>query len=122
VTPNHPFLTIEGWKSLDPEATHIEIPDLEVSLLTIGDTIITTSGYTVITSLTPHTNATDTQLYNFELDGDHTYFANGLAVHNKINVQPQDVLFRPLLPTYPDRHLINNRSCTKNSDCTMVTP
>lgn len=86
VTPNHPFLTTEWWKSPDPEATRREIPDLDVTLLQIGDILITASGTRVITTLTPHTDATSTQLYNFQLDGDHTYFANGFAVHNKLDI------------------------------------
>ena len=86
VTANHPFLTTKGWKSLDPIATQKEIPDLTVGLLEIGDTLITTSGTIVIQSIITKTALPSTQLYNFELDGDHTYFANGFAVHNKYDV------------------------------------
>jgi hypothetical protein len=87
VTPNHPFLTTQGWKSIDPDTTRREIASLSVSLLKIGDTLITESGNIIVTSLIPHTADASTQLYNFELDGDHTYFANGLAVHNKNDVE-----------------------------------
>jgi intein/homing endonuclease len=82
-TANHPFLTTDGWKSLDPETTKKEIPDLEVSKLTIGDTLITENGHVIIRSIEHKKSDSSTQLYNFELDGDHTYFANGFAVHNK---------------------------------------
>jgi hypothetical protein len=83
-TANHPFLTTEGWKSIDPDTTKKEIPDLEVSKLTIGDILITEAGKVLVVSLTPASQSASTQLYNFELDGDHTYFANGYAVHNKV--------------------------------------
>lgn len=83
-TANHPFLTTDGWKSLDPETTRKEIPTLTVSLMKIGDTLITESAEIVIHSIEKTTKSTDTQLYNFELDGDHTYYANGYVVHNKI--------------------------------------
>lgn len=82
-TANHPFLTIDGWKSIDPDTTKKEIPDLKVSKLTTGDVIITDQGKIFINSLSAVPSASSTLLYNFELDGDHTYFANGFAVHNK---------------------------------------
>ena len=87
-TANHPFLTTKWWKSLDPETTKKEIPELEVSKLKIGDILITEAGKVLVVSLTPATMPTSTQLYNFELDGDHTYFANGYAVHNKVDCTP----------------------------------
>jgi Hom_end-associated Hint len=83
-TANHPFLTTDGWKSLDPATTKKEIPDLEVSLLKIGDILITEAGKVLVISISASSNSSSTQLYNFELDGDHTYFANGFAVHNKL--------------------------------------
>jgi hypothetical protein len=82
-TANHPFLTTDGWKSLDPATTKKEIPDLEVSLLEIGDILITEESKILVVSISASPSDASTQLYNFELDGDHTYFANGFAVHNK---------------------------------------
>ncbi len=75
-TANHPFLTTDGWKSLDPETTKKEIPDLEVSQLQIGDILITENDKVLVVSINQSSSASSTQLYNFELDGDHTYFAN----------------------------------------------
>ena len=82
-TANHPFLTTKGWKSLDPETTKKEIPNLEVTKLQIGDLLITRDQKILVVSLTPFERPATTQLYNFSLDGDHTYFANDYAVHNK---------------------------------------
>lgn len=85
-TANHPFLTTDGWKSIDPETTKKEIPDLFVTKMNIGDTLVTENRNIIITSITSKTVSPNTQLYNFELDGDHTYYANGYAVHNKEQV------------------------------------
>jgi hypothetical protein len=75
-TANHPFLTTDGWKSLDPTTTKKEIPDLEVTQLEIGDILVTEDDNVLIISISSTPSDSSTQLYNFELDGDHTYFAN----------------------------------------------
>jgi hypothetical protein len=62
-----------------------ESPDLKVSKLQIGDILITDAGKVLVVSLTPSSRPASTQLYNFSLDGDRTYFADGFAVHNKIS-------------------------------------
>jgi hypothetical protein len=102
-TANHPFLTTQWWKSLDPDTTKKEIPDLEVTKLVIGDVLITENDKVFIMSIGKSSSDSSTQLYNFELDGDHTYFANGFAVHNKYEpwAEPMDLW----------------SSCIKNSDC-----
>ncbi|MGC4129252.1 MAG: Hint domain-containing protein [Bergeyella sp.] len=89
-TANHPFLTTDGWKSLDPETTKKEIPDLEVSLLQVGDILIKDGQQVAIRSIESQQASADTQLYNFALDGDHTYYANDYAVHNKIDCSVTD--------------------------------
>ena len=38
-TPNHPFWTTEGWKSLNPEAAFEENPQIAYGVLQIGDTL-----------------------------------------------------------------------------------
>ena len=38
-TPNHPFWTTDGWKSLEPEAAKEENPDVNYGVLQIGDTV-----------------------------------------------------------------------------------
>jgi hypothetical protein len=108
-TANHPFLTTDGWKSLDPETTRKEIPDLKVSLMNVGDVLVTESGIITIHSITPANQPANTQLYNFELDGDHTYYANGYAVHNKEQVPPNN----------PNPSCDFNTS-TPQSDCTEL--
>ena len=83
VTAEHPFMTTEWWKSLNPELTKIWMENLPVWLLKVGDTLITENWNVEIYSLDAKKSAEDTQLYNFKLDGDHTYYADNYLVHNK---------------------------------------
>lgn len=101
VTASHPFLTEEGWKSLDPAATARFMPDQAVGQLRAGDRIRALAGVLVAagpaavedvaieSTLIERIDAsgeTDprTPIYTLVLDGDHTYFANDLIVHNKL--------------------------------------
>lgn len=81
-TPNHPFLTTDGWKSLDPETSNKESPGLNVTLLKIGDVLVKKNGTEKIRTL--NFMPTREQVYNFELDGSHEYIADGYVVHNKL--------------------------------------
>jgi hypothetical protein len=83
VTAEHPFMTTEGWKSIDPIQTSKEHIGIEVTELEIGDTLITEKGFVTIKTIGSTTAPAKTQLYNFLLDGDHTYYADGYLVHNK---------------------------------------
>jgi hypothetical protein len=101
VTAEHPFMTGEGWKSIDPAATAAERSDLRVAKLQTGDSLVELAEMLVpaliggnepveirtrsvaLRSLEPATADPSTQLYNLLLDGDHTYFANDFLVHNK---------------------------------------
>lgn len=101
VTAEHPFMTSEGWKSLDPNATYAEQPNLPVDRLQVGDSLVELAELLVpalvggaepvgiqtrrvsLTAIQPTIADPATQLYNLLLDGDHTYFANELLVHNK---------------------------------------
>ncbi|MBL4705219.1 MAG: hypothetical protein JKY54_11910, partial [Flavobacteriales bacterium] len=66
-----------------PVATAEENPRLNVAILAIGDEAITTDGILSISSIEATDADPATQLYNFKLSGNNTYFANGFAVHNK---------------------------------------
>ena len=67
----HPFLTPGGYK--------------QASGLAVGDAIFVYQNGVLsgkmVTSVS-RTNAPAT-VYNLQVDGDHTFFANGFAVHNK---------------------------------------
>ena len=101
VTAEHPFLTEEGWKAVDPDATAAENPHLIVGRLAVKDLLVVLQGCAVpaghpgagecepvlesvpLAQLEARRAAPETQLYNLLLDGDHAYFANGWLVHNK---------------------------------------
>ncbi len=45
VTAEHPFLTTDGWKALDPQlAKSVHLLDIEIGQLAVGDTLITENG------------------------------------------------------------------------------
>jgi hypothetical protein len=87
VTSEHPFMTKQGWKSIDPINAIIYEPkliDLAVGMLEVGDEILTEIGsYMTVNSIEHYKDQPQQLVYNLVLDGDHTYYANGLLVHNK---------------------------------------
>lgn len=107
VTAEHPFLTVEGWKALDPEATRRENAALDVGALQIGDQlcrgtvrivggerrsapagpgVLFMQATTTLEALAAVPAAPETPLFNLLLDGDHSYVADGWIVHNKDGV------------------------------------
>ena len=81
VTPTHPFMTKEGWKSLDPEGTKRESPGIEVSLLSLGDTFIMKDNQTKnLTQL--DSKEISATVYNFGVNGTHEFYADDYLVHN----------------------------------------
>lgn len=94
VTAEHMFLTPKGWKSISPDITKLFHPSLYKKLkmtedkLSVGDEIyfIDENNKQIkikVTSIKSKEVDYNTQLYNFKLDGDHTYTANNFIVHNK---------------------------------------
>jgi hypothetical protein len=104
VTSGHPFMTEEGWKAVDPTAVPEQLSELHVGRLTVDDRLLALTAVAMpvgggratsteavdvrieavaLQSLVSQPADPATQLYNLRLDGDHTYFANGLLVHNK---------------------------------------
>lgn len=83
VTAEHPFMTKDGWKSIDPKATALENAALKVGSLVVGDTLVTDKGELKVASIEAVKSAPETVVYNPILSGDRTYFADGFLVHNK---------------------------------------
>ena len=97
ITDDHPVLMADGtWKSVDPEATlskYVKLTDRNIGQLVVGDVIATPDGAGFeIVSIERHQDREDLQLYNFSLDGNHTYVANNLVVHNKCFIAGTEVL------------------------------
>jgi intein/homing endonuclease len=79
-TPNHPFMTVDGWKSLAPAVSMKEIPGLKVTMLKVGDILVKRSGLEVIYSL--DSTYVEDYVYNITVDDTHEYFADDYLVHN----------------------------------------
>lgn len=108
VTAGHPFLTIDGWKAIDPDAARAEVPGLPVGRLIVGDRLLglvkvlvpalAGGGSEPAEDATARLEAVAlrrlegrpadpaTPLYNLRVDGDHTYLADDLLVHNKLSL------------------------------------
>jgi hypothetical protein len=106
VTASHPFMTDDGWKAIDPTTSFVDHRVPAVGRLDVGHRLVLLSGVLAAAGATSIDNSqspSDTQtqplilssiqhldapaatpLFNLRLDGNHTYFANDLLVHNKI--------------------------------------
>jgi len=83
-TPEHPFLTKEGWKSLVPDnAQEPYLSEQEPKTLVVGDEINVDDNWVEIKSIEVVRSNADERVYNFTVDGIHSYIANGIIVHNK---------------------------------------
>lgn len=81
VTPTHPFMTTEGWKSFDPVGTRRESPGIKVSELAVGDTLIMKDGKTMKLESFDKLYREMT-VYNFGVNGTHDFYADDYLVHN----------------------------------------
>jgi len=83
VTGGHPFWTKDGWKAIDPALTPVEKHNVKTTKLQVGDELWLSDGKRLkITSIDAHDMGSQ-QVYSPVMDGDHTYYANGILVHNK---------------------------------------
>jgi hypothetical protein len=87
-TTEHPFWEIhKGWSSYSPSATEKD-HKLEVSKLEKGDILLTQEGIQVeISNIELDSNRAYEKVYNFKLQEHYTYYANGILVHNKENLE-----------------------------------
>ena len=84
VTEDHPIFGHNGLKSFNITKSKQNYPHLVfVGELKEGDEILTNTGYEKLKTIEFVKEGASLPLYNLTLDGDHTYFANGVAVHNK---------------------------------------
>jgi hypothetical protein len=88
-TDNHPIMTEGGWKAVNPDMAEKEAFDQlagKIGKLEVGDMLIMAKGETVKVEsikVLPQEER-ERRLYNLLLDGDHTYYANGLLVHGSV--------------------------------------
>ena len=93
VSEEHPMMTTKGWGAFNPttlfegefhtftEVVKEELKDV-VEIKT-GTELVTQIGNEVISDLVPESMPEDTVIYNLLLDGDNTFYANNVLVHNK---------------------------------------
>jgi hypothetical protein len=101
VTADHPLRAVDGWRCIHPPGTegrprktlqhHIDYygvdHGVETTQLVIGDVLIKIAADGIssmiekIDSVVGH-NMPDQVVYNFMLDGNHTYYADGYLTHN----------------------------------------
>jgi len=91
-TPDHPiYVQNKGWCSLDPEATK-QNHNLDVSVIGVSDAVVFDQydSKAIDNNTIQHIEIVkqpDTQTYNLSSVKDHhTYFANGVLVHNKRDI------------------------------------
>ena len=83
-TPEHPFLTKEGWKSLVPDPNQEPYKtEQEVKVLKEGDEININGTWTLVESISKVRSDSEEKVYNITVEGIHSYLANGIVVHNK---------------------------------------
>ena len=83
-TPEHPFLTKEGWKSLVPDPKQEPyLSSGELKILKIGDYINKDGEWIEIEDIRIIRSDAEEPVYNITVDKLHSYIANGIIVHNK---------------------------------------
>lgn len=87
VSDGHPFMTVQGWKAMDPVLAKQANPALEIGRLEVGDLMITEAGDIRVERIEKQSAPAETQLYNFAVTGNRTYYVRengtGYLVHNK---------------------------------------
>lgn len=91
-TPNHPFMTVDGWKSLKPKVSMREIPGIHVGMLKVGDILVTKHGYEPVYAL--DSIEVDDFVYNLTISESHEYFADDYLVHN-VAFKPDEPCIEP---------------------------
>jgi hypothetical protein len=97
MTREHLLRSPDGWLAVDRDyyalwlaQKRLETPDIGIDAnllrnVEIGDTLITENGRICVESIERLTGEAAEVLMSVELDGDRTFFANGIAVESKTN-------------------------------------
>ena len=83
-TPEHPFLTKDGWKSLVPNPNDEPYKSIqEPKVLSVGDSILRDGNWEEINTIGVVRSDSEERVYNITVEKLHSYIANGIVVHNK---------------------------------------
>jgi hypothetical protein len=90
VTAEHPFMTEQGWKAIDPELTINLNADFvaehgKPNVLMVGDKLVLETGEMMLLETIESRDRYPVKMpvYNLRVDGNSTYYADGYLVHNK---------------------------------------
>ena len=87
MTPEHPMYTRDGWKAYrmaDTIAAYPWMKGLMVGNLNVGDEILHADNKWIeVKDLEVFDNEPEQTVHNFMLDGNNTYYADGLLAHNR---------------------------------------
>jgi len=88
-TAEHPFFVVgKGWASFNTQLTEVH-HKMKVSKLEEGDLVLNSSNEAIpINSIIPINVSVPIQTYNLSIEGNHTYYANDILVHNKLAANP----------------------------------
>lgn len=81
MTPSHPLLTSQGWKSLDIEKALFE-HGLETTLLKVNDIILGFGTYGKVEKIIYEDMSKDIEVYTLMVNNCHTFIVNNMIVHN----------------------------------------
>ena len=85
VTGGHPFWTKDGWKAIDPRLTPVEKHGVKTKQLKVGDALFLDNGRKLtVRSIDPYRSEKLHEVYNPMVDGNNTYYADHMLVHNKV--------------------------------------
>lgn len=84
-TPEHPWLTKEGWKALAPDSEQEPfVTEQESKKLELGDFVFSLAdGWVEVYAITFVRAKKDELVYNITIKDTHTYTVGGYVVHNK---------------------------------------
>ena len=82
-TPEHPFLTKEGWKSLVPNPAESPYDIQKPMALKLGDYINVNGLWEEVKEIKVVRSDADERVYNISVKDLHSYIADGIIVHNK---------------------------------------
>lgn len=83
-TPEHPFLTKDGWKSLVPNPYDEPYKSIqEPKVLSVGDSILRDGNWEEINTIGIVRSDSEERVYNITVEGLKSYVVNGVVCHNK---------------------------------------
>lgn len=82
VTASHPIKTTTGWAAIDAEAATAIHPELSITTLEVGQTLVGSNGNSVKVE-TLDSSVENIVVYNLNVSANDTYYVQGILVHNK---------------------------------------